>query len=236
MFPHGILKRSFSVSQPSFKPSPKLVALVEAMKQHTRQQEALRQPARSASAPFNPNQINVRHLASAFIPWVSQTSRNAYQQVQLQLEIPADVWVPHALALPLQTILTHLLQNALTHGIEPARERARHGKPPLSALKLAVAVEEDELILTLADDGRGLPELFQPEPLKAIQHPDMSFASRAGETSIFSLPSGSTGLGVGLHIVKSLAQKLSGDIRFRSLPHLGTTVIVSLPLPVVMRK
>lgn len=217
------------MSQRAFEPSPKLVALVEAMKQQTRQQEARLKPSRSLPTAPTLQAVSLRHIALGFAPWVTQASRNAFQQVEYIVNIPETIVLPQGLTLPLQTILTHLLQNALTHGIEPTRDRTRGGKSPISRLTLTATVSEGDLVVTLSDDGRGLPELFTAIPASAQTGPPLTFTSRVAETSIFAVPSGATGLGVGLHIVRSLAQKFSGDVRFRSLPNLGTTVIVQLP-------
>lgn len=56
----------------------------------------------------------------------------------------------------LGNVFTHLLRNAMDHGIEPADVRRAHGKPAAGQIDIEVGVDQDALQITLSDDGRGL--------------------------------------------------------------------------------
>ncbi|MGH7701553.1 MAG: chemotaxis protein CheA [Gemmatimonadales bacterium] len=137
--------------------------------------------------------------------------------------------------------LVHLVTNAVIHGIEPAEERERSGKPAEACITLAAAPRSDRVVVTVRDDGRGLdPERIlrkaralgvtvssdAPEEIFALAFlPGLSTAERVSNLS---------GRGVGLDVVATAIRAVSGSVDVSSLPGQGTTFTLTLPLTLVV--
>src|SRR5260370_21096321 len=114
--------------------------------------------------------------------------------------------------------LTHLLRNAINHGIEPPRERARAGKPPRGRIELRAVPRGGLVEITVSDDGRGVSAEVIQEAGRAgslvdvVAQPGYSTA-----TDVTSL----AGRGVGLHAVQAYVQSVGGGLEVRSGPDHG---------------
>lgn len=140
----------------------------------------------------------------------------------------------------LESVLTHLIRNALDHGIEPAKNRTVAGKPPEAQLIVEALHLGGRLVIRLSDDGRGVPvevirqEIVQrglitaaaaenleiAEVLEFVFLPGFSLARQVTEIS---------GRGVGLDSVRVMARSLHGSVRLLTHEGRGTTVELSLP-------
>jgi two-component system chemotaxis sensor kinase CheA len=146
--------------------------------------------------------------------------------------------------------LMHLIRNALDHGIEPsADERRQAGKPEHATLRLEARYEGSEILIILADDGRGLDrqrilaKAAEQHLLKA-QHAELYRNGRAdaiADRDVWSYifePGFSTaerlseisGRGVGMDVVRKNIEKLQGSISLHSSPGRGTTFTLRIPL------
>jgi two-component system chemotaxis sensor kinase CheA len=135
--------------------------------------------------------------------------------------------------------LIHLLRNSIDHGLETPAGRREAGKPSCGHITLTARHAGAEVLLSIADDGRGLDRdriraraeqngLVQPG---AILRDSELFAiifqpgfSTAREVSILS------GRGVGMDVVKQAIEALRGKIEVTSLPGTGTELTLRLPL------
>jgi two-component system chemotaxis sensor kinase CheA len=135
----------------------------------------------------------------------------------------------------------HLLRNAADHGIETPGERRRAGKAETGTVTLAARRDDSAIVITLADDGRGIdPEriraalrrdgfateadlqaMSEQRLLQFIFHPGLSTAPRVTTIS---------GRGVGLDVVRSNVEKLGGVVEVASRPGHGTCFTIKLPL------
>jgi two-component system, chemotaxis family, sensor histidine kinase and response regulator WspE len=147
----------------------------------------------------------------------------------------------------LESPLTHLLSNAIDHGIESAEQRQLIGKEAHGTIYLEASHRAGMLQITVRDDGRGI----EPESLRRqIVQKQLTTAAMAAQMSeaelleFLYLPGFSTansvtqisGRGVGLDIVRNLIQNVSGTIRTTTQPAQGTTFHLQLPLTLsVMR-
>jgi len=137
--------------------------------------------------------------------------------------------------------LTHLVRNAIDHGIESPQERLAKGKPAEGHLFLRAFHESGKVNIEISDDGVG----FNPEHLreKALQLGFISpaQAKQMSERELFELvflPGFSTakkvsdisGRGVGLDVVKTNMDKIGGMIDIQSRPGEGTNFKFKLPL------
>jgi two-component system chemotaxis sensor kinase CheA len=135
--------------------------------------------------------------------------------------------------------LTHLLRNAIDHGIETPDARRLAGKPDVSRLRLRAYQEGGNIHLEVADDGRGLDR--DKIAWKAVAIGLLTPDARPTDDEIFGLifrPGFTTaetvthvsGRGVGLDVVRRNIETLGGSITVHTEPGRGTTFHIRLPL------
>jgi two-component system chemotaxis sensor kinase CheA len=135
--------------------------------------------------------------------------------------------------------LTHLIRNAIDHGIETPEVRRAAGKPECGTLKLHAYHESGGIIIEVADDGAGLNS--EKIRVKAVQKGLISADASLSEMAIAQLifePGFSTsdkisnisGRGVGMDVVKRNIEALRGTITIDSEAGVGTTFRIRLPL------
>ncbi len=135
--------------------------------------------------------------------------------------------------------LTHLVRNAIDHGIEPAEVRRQLGKPLQGTVSLNAFHDSGSIVIEVGDDGSGL----QRERIvaRAIERGLLDPEHKASDSEIFALvfePGFSTagqvtslsGRGVGMDVVKRNIEALRGSVTIDSAAGQGTTVRVRLPL------
>ncbi len=137
--------------------------------------------------------------------------------------------------------LTHLVRNAVGHGIETAAERVRAGKRPKGTLRLGAYHQGNQVVIEVTDDGAGIDaekvreralsqgllkpdqaaRLTESETLDLILQPGFSTAKEITELS---------GRGVGLDVVQSVLGRLKGTVQIETAVGRGTTFRLRLPL------
>jgi two-component system chemotaxis sensor kinase CheA len=137
--------------------------------------------------------------------------------------------------------LVHLVRNAVDHGVETIEGRIAAGKPELSQVELSARHEGDHILITIADDGRGMrPEVIRNKAIeKGIITSEVANTLDENQClELIFLPGFSTkdeissvsGRGVGMDVVKTNIQKLNGSISINSVPGKGSVFTISLPL------
>jgi two-component system chemotaxis sensor kinase CheA len=137
--------------------------------------------------------------------------------------------------------LVHLVRNAIDHGLESAEKRVAAGKTAAGTIRLGAYQEGDHICIEAADDGRGLDRdaiLSKALEKGLISREEVPTASAEKIFGFIFLPGFSTartvsdisGRGVGMDAVKRAVDEMSGSVRVRSAPGVGTTVTISLPL------
>jgi two-component system chemotaxis sensor kinase CheA len=137
--------------------------------------------------------------------------------------------------------LVHLVRNACDHGIEPPEARVRAGKPPQGKLSLRAYHEGGQVNIEIGDDGAGVDvaRVKQKAVEKGLLRPEQ--AQKLGDREALMLifqPGFSTaqvitnvsGRGVGMDVVRSNIEKIGGVVDIFSLPGVGTTVKLKIPL------
>ena len=152
------------------------------------------------------------------------------KQVELVIE-GADSQLDRALLDGTSEAITHLLRNAIAHGIEPPEERERTGKPAAGRIELRAEQRGDRVAIEVRDDGRGVArELVEaggdPQSLATV-------LARAGMSTAAAV-TGVAGRGVGLDAVKAHVEAANGSLEVRSRPGHGTTVTLLLPMYVAL--
>ncbi|TCL75589.1 chemotaxis protein CheA [Rhizobium sp. BK251] len=135
--------------------------------------------------------------------------------------------------------LTHMIRNAVDHGIESPEKRIAAGKNPEGTVKLTAKHRSGRIVIELVDDGAGINR--ERVRQKAIDNDliaaDANLSDEEIDNLIF-LPGFSTadkisdisGRGVGMDVVKRSIQALGGRISITSRPGQGSTFTMSLPL------
>ncbi len=137
--------------------------------------------------------------------------------------------------------LMHLLRNSADHGLESAEVRAQRGKPEVGSIWLDAYQDGNNVVIEVRDDGNGIDT--ESVKRKAIERgqitPEQALNMSEKEIiDLLFLPSFSTaekvtdvsGRGVGLDVVKSKIEALSGEVEVKSRLGEGSTWIIRLPL------
>jgi two-component system chemotaxis sensor kinase CheA len=169
---------------------------------------------------------------------VREVAGQTRKQVHLVMEGEAtevDKTVIERLAEP----ITHMLRNAIDHGLETPEERVAAGKPEEGVVRLAALHRGGRIVIEVADDGRGInrPRVRQIAVDKGLLNADAVLTDEETDNLIF-LPGFSTaatvsdisGRGVGMDVVRRSVQALGGRISITSRPGEGSTFTLSLPL------
>ena len=135
--------------------------------------------------------------------------------------------------------LTHMIRNAVDHGLETPEKRTALGKNPEGVLRLTAKHRSGRIVIEIADDGAGInrervrakaiengliaadSNLSDEEIDNLIFHPGFSTAEKLSDIS---------GRGVGMDVVKRSIQQLGGRISITSKPGKGSVFTMSLPL------
>ena len=135
--------------------------------------------------------------------------------------------------------LTHLVRNAMDHGIEPAAVRRACGKPERGTVRLNAFHDSGSIVIEISDDGGGLDR--ERILAKAVERGLIDPARTLTDAEVFALvfePGFSTaekvtnlsGRGVGMDVVRRNISALRGSVDIASRPGIGTTISVRLPL------
>jgi two-component system, chemotaxis family, sensor kinase CheA len=143
--------------------------------------------------------------------------------------------------------MTHLVRNAVSHGIESAEDRVRNGKPTRGTIHLTSYHHGNQVIVEITDDGAGVD--VQKVKAKAIEKGLLTSeeADRLDETEILALvfrPGFSTadeitevsGRGVGLDVVQTVLHRLKGSVDIETRAGQSTTFRLKLPLTLAIIK
>lgn len=171
---------------------------------------------------------------------VRDIARRLGKQVSLEI-IGRATEVDRDILERLESPLSHLLRNAIDHGIEPPEERRAVGKPEEGTIRLEAAHKGGMLSITVSDDGRGveLERLRQKIISTQLATADIATALTEAELMEFLfLPGFSTkasvteisGRGVGLDVVHEMAREVGGTVRAVSEPGQGMYFYLQLPL------
>jgi len=184
--------------------------------------------------------VPVDQLFRRFPRIVRDVGRQCGKEVELMVrggQTDLDKSILDSIAEP----LTHLVRNAVGHGLETAEERVRAGKRPQGTLRLDAYHQGNQVVIEVSDDGAGIdPEkvrqralsqgllkaeqaarLTENETLDLILKPGFSTASEITELS---------GRGVGLDVVQSVLARLKGTVQIETVLGQGTTFRLRLPL------
>jgi two-component system chemotaxis sensor kinase CheA len=172
---------------------------------------------------------------------VRDVAAKAGKRIQLEVE-GEDVELDRNVVEEIGDPLVHMIRNACDHGVEPADERRRVGKPETGTLKLRAFHSGGSIVIEVSDDGRGLSreriirkclekglldtsrntdEIPDSEVFNYIFLPGFSTAEKVTDIS---------GRGVGMDVVRRNIEALRGSVEIRSTPGQGSVFSMRLPL------
>ena len=182
----------------------------------------------------------ISNVWNKFPRTVRDLARNCGKDVHLEME-GQDTELDRTIIESIKDPMTHLVRNAIDHGIELPEVRRQAGKQTSGVLTLRAFHEGGHVHIEVADDGSGLNR--QRIRGKAIERGLVSAqaAERLSDREIFQLiflPGFSTaekvtnvsGRGVGMDVVKTKVEKIGGTVEVQSAEGKGTTIKIKIPL------
>lgn len=140
--------------------------------------------------------------------------------------------------------LTHMIRNAVDHGLESTEDRVRAGKSETGQVRLIAMHRSGRVVIEISDDGGGInrPKVRQIAIDKGLIPADAQLNDGEIDQLLF-MPGFSTadqvsnlsGRGVGMDVVKNAIAALGGQITIQSTPGEGTTFSISLPLTLAVQ-
>lgn len=182
----------------------------------------------------------VSNIFNKFPRVVRDLAKELGKEIRLEIsgrEVEMDKTIIEGLSEP----MTHMVRNAVDHGIERADVRTRAGKPAHGTIHLKAYHEAGQVVVEILDDGKGIdPEKVAASALSKglITADQLRGMSAKEKTALIFLPGLSTaekvsdvsGRGVGMDVVKTNLDKLGGKVEVDSVPGRGTDIIIRLPL------
>jgi two-component system, chemotaxis family, sensor kinase CheA len=184
--------------------------------------------------------VPVEQLFRRFPRVVRDVAKMCGKDVALEItgeHTDLDKGILDALAEP----LTHIVRNAVDHGIESADDRVAAGKPARGTISLNAFHQGTQVVLEIRDDGRGIDldlirdhavrvglvrgddakRLLEQDILNLIFEPGFSTAAEVTEVS---------GRGVGMDVVRTVLDRLKGTVHISTVKGQGTTIQLRMPL------
>ncbi len=186
---------------------------------------------------------NMRPFSDALVAFprmVRDLATSLGKQVQLEI-LGKGTLVDRDILRKLESPLTHILRNAIDHGIETPANRQASGKPSRGTIRIEALHRGGMLSITISDDGGGVQfeavrqrlianGFFSAEEVATLSESDLcnslyqpGFSTAPSVTEV-------SGRGVGLDVVSSMATEVGGTVRFTSAPGEGTSIHFQLPL------
>ena len=182
----------------------------------------------------------LEHLFSSVPRLVRDLSNELGKQVMVDFE-GGDVELDREMVEMVRDPLTHIIRNAIDHGVETPADRLDAGKREIGLLSFAARQSGNQIILTVTDDGGGIDTarlvekavasgnysdaecaaMDRPRKLQLIFEPGLSTADEVSAVS---------GRGVGMDVVRANIEKVGGSIAVESEPGEGSSFTLRLPL------
>lgn len=185
-------------------------------------------------------------IFNKFPRYVRELSNRLDKKVSIDIE-GADIEVDRSLLEGISDPLTHIIRNAVDHGIEPPEERKKLGKPETGHIKVLARREKGDILIEISDDGRGIDmqrvmetameknlldrknvdNITEQEILQFLLTPGFSTREQVNEIS---------GRGVGLDVVKKVLRSVGGNVDITTKKNKGTKILMKMPLSMAIIK
>lgn len=182
----------------------------------------------------------IDHLYGALPRLVRDLAAELGKQVMIDLE-GNEVELDREMIEMIRDPLTHIIRNAIDHGIEKPAERRAAGKREIGTLHIAARQSGNRIIIAITDDGRGIDgQRLIDKAIAAgtLSNADGAAMSEGERQALIFEPGLSTaaevtsvsGRGVGMDVVRANIERVGGSIDVSSTPGNGTRIQLSLPL------
>ncbi|TVT55565.1 MAG: chemotaxis protein CheA [Sedimenticola thiotaurini] len=182
----------------------------------------------------------VKKVFGRFPRVVRDLARSLKKEIDLELH-GEDTDLDKNLVEALSDPMVHLVRNAVDHGIEMPDEREAAGKPRKGTVVLSAAQAGDHILLTIADDGKGMnPDVLRRKAVEKGMM-DEEAAARLDDKDCYNLIfaagfstkteiSDVSGRGVGMDVVKTRIAQMNGQVEIDSEYGKGSLITIKLPL------
>ncbi len=182
----------------------------------------------------------IEHLWSKMPRMVRDVAAACHREVQLELS-GGDTELDRSLLEAVKDPLTHLVRNAVDHGIEASADRIAAGKAPKGVLALRAYHASGQVVVEVSDDGRGIdPEkigakavqkgLRTADQVAAMSQADLLQLLFLAGFSTAEVVSNVSGRGVGMDVVRTKIESIGGAVEVDSVVGRGTTWRLRIPL------
>jgi chemotaxis protein histidine kinase CheA/CheY-like chemotaxis protein len=177
---------------------------------------------------------------------IRDISLKLHKQAKLEVE-GRDVLIDKMILESLYDPMTHLVNNAITHGIESPEERKELGKVPVGNILVRAFFQGNQTVISVSDDGAGInPERVKAKAIEKglLSKEEAKFLSTQEVYEFLFHPGFSTrdqaddfaGRGVGMDVVRSKLNSIRGTVGIDSKLGQGTTFTIRLPLTLSIGK
>lgn len=184
--------------------------------------------------------LPVENLFNKFPRMVRDLSQKANKEVDFVM-IGQETELDRSIIEEIGDPLIHLLRNAVDHGIESPEEREAKGKSRTGELKLQASHEENHIVITITDDGKGIDTesvkqsgikkgLVTEEQAKRMTDKEAINLIFTSGLSTVAQVTDVSGRGVGMDVVRTNIEKINGAIEIDSVIGQGTVFKIKLPL------
>jgi two-component system, chemotaxis family, sensor kinase CheA len=182
----------------------------------------------------------IRNIWDKFPRVVRDLAMECGKQVQIAME-GEETELDRTIIEAIKDPLTHLIRNAVDHGIESPQVRRVNGKPAAGRLLLRAFHEGGQVNIEISDDGAGLnleriaqkaidKELVSTEQAARMSDREIAQLVFAPGFSTATEVSNVSGRGVGMDVVKTNIEKVGGTVDIQSQVGQGTTIKIKIPL------
>ncbi len=184
--------------------------------------------------------IPIEGVFTRFRRIVRDISKDLGKEVNLVIE-GEDTELDKKIVDSLGDPLTHMIRNAVDHGLEDKEGRQKSGKPEAGTIYLRAFHKGNNMCIEIGDDGRGIdPEKLVSAALKKglVSQEQVSGMTEKDKFDLMFLPglstaqkvTGLSGRGVGMDVVKSMINSVNGVIDIETTVGQGTTFVMKIPL------
>ncbi|MDZ5474107.1 chemotaxis protein CheW [Bacillus sp. 31A1R] len=184
--------------------------------------------------------LPIEQLFNRFPRMVRDTAQKANKDINFIMQ-GKETELDRTLIEEISDPIIHLLRNSIDHGVESPEERKALGKPKKGRIELRAAHEENHIVISISDDGRGIDpqkvkesairkQLITEEDANKMAERDLIYLIFKSGFSTAEKVTDVSGRGVGMDIVRSHIEKLNGIIDIDTAVGAGTTFTIKLPL------
>lgn len=182
----------------------------------------------------------IENLFVALPRMVRDLSAELGKQVLVDID-GGDVELDREMIEMIRDPLTHIIRNAVDHGIEKPAERLKAGKREIGLLTVSARQSGNQILIDIADDGKGIDGKRLVEKALAVGVVEPSEAARLSDRERLALifeaglstaqeVTAISGRGVGMDVVRSNIERIGGTVEVDSHPGKGTRMTLRVPL------